>query len=76
MTDPSAENDVYKYYALATQLAGGSVKRVADVEGHYLMDGTTRYEVVTGADAVLLIDSGDLQRLIDKRKLSGRRTPK
>ena len=75
LADPDAQNDIYKLYSLATEVEGrDGLQKVADVEGSILMHEGRRYKVTLGQDATLLIDSGDLQKQIDKRKLGGRTT--
>ena len=65
-----ATADIYLLYSLATEVEGAdTIRKVADVPGNVLLHDGVPYTVVEGYDAVLMVDSDQLQELIDKRKI-------
>lgn len=56
-------------YMLATEAEDGSGYRLVRNEpDHVLRTGARRYRILSGADAALLVDAGDLKNLIEKER--------
>jgi hypothetical protein len=70
LSDTKATNDIYQYYFLATKEQGSdTIRKVADVPGGVLLHEGVAYTVAEGYNAVLMVDSEQLQELINKRKI-------
>jgi len=62
-------------YWLASEIAGGEgLRRAKDSSDRVVRVGGVDYQLIRGAEAYLLIRSKDLEKLIEKRSVSGRRT--
>ena len=65
---PGPRNSIYR---LATRSADGSQLEWVDVEGDpILRDGQRVFRVVEGADAFLLVNGNDFDRLVERRQHS------
>jgi hypothetical protein len=66
-------------YLLATEAEDGSGYRLVRNEpDRILRAGSRRFKIISGSEAVLLVDAGDLTDLIEKERthVGGQRTPK
>jgi hypothetical protein len=63
------------YYRIATEIDGGKdIKRISDLPDKSFLHNGVRYKVVSGADAMLLVDWETWNRVIETRKVTeGRR---
>lgn len=69
-SDTTATDDIYQLYFLATKSSGSdTIRKVADVPGNLLLHEDMAFTVAEGYDAVLMVDSEQLQELINKRKV-------
>ena len=69
-SDTTAPNDVYLLYSLATTVEGSdTIRKVADMPGHTALYHGVPYTVAEGYDSILMVDSDQLQALINKRKI-------
>lgn len=67
LVNPAARGDTG--YTLATEVDGGSGYRlVRDVPDRILQVGDRRYRIVEGAEAYLLVDRDDLEKLVERRR--------
>jgi hypothetical protein len=72
ITDPSHYNALYR---LATEVEGSrEFKKISELPEKVFLNKGTRYQLVSGSDAFLLVDWEDWERLAKTRKVSeGRR---
>lgn len=72
VTDPNQDNGLYW---LATEVEGSKdFKKVTEVPGHVFLYKGTPLRVVSGADALLLIDTESWEKIVESRKVTeGRR---
>ncbi|MHC4512104.1 MAG: hypothetical protein ACYS5W_00235 [Planctomycetota bacterium] len=69
LADASGE-DVIALYTLATTVEGeDGLRKVADVPGYMAIHEGVRYRVLWGYDAYLMIDTEELEALINKRMI-------
>jgi hypothetical protein len=64
-------------YMLATEAEDGSYRLVRNEPDRILRAGSRRFKIISGSEAVLLVDAGDLTDLIEKERthVGGQRRP-
>jgi hypothetical protein len=67
VTDP---NQYDGRYWIATEVGGNNFKKIEDLPDKSVLVKGVRYKLVSGADAILLIDWEGWNRLVEKRKVT------